>query len=88
MKTQTVGDSEIKELISNDFFTVYEWSVKDSLPMTRKGLYTLVSVVDGKGGITVGDKDYPLEKGTHFILPHTIDEWEFTGDLHIIASHP
>lgn len=88
MKVQTVGDSEIKELISNDFFTVYEWSVKDSLPMTRKGLYTLVSIVDGKGAITVADKDYPLEKGDHFILTHDIKEWDLTGDLHIIASHP
>lgn len=59
-----------------------------SIPMNREGLYTLVSVVDGKGAIKVTDKEYPLEKGDHFLLPHKIDKWELTGDLHIIASHP
>lgn len=88
IKTQKIADNEIKELVSNDFFTVYEWLVNGTLPLKRTGLYTLASIVDGSGEMKVGDKTYPIEKGDHFLLPNTINEWEFTGDLHIIASHP
>ncbi len=88
IKIQKIKDNEVKELVSNDFFTVYEWLVKGSLPMRREGLYTLVSIVDGNGVIQVGEETYPLEKGDHFLLPHDVNHWEFMGDLHIIASHP
>lgn len=83
-----VDNSELKKLVSNDFFTVYEWIIKNSIAMEREGLYTLVSIVDGKGLIEVDGTSYPLEKGDHFLLPNEVDNWTFTGDLHIIASHP
>ena len=88
MTVTKVDNSELKKLVSNDFFTVYEWIIKNSIAMEREGLYTLVSIVDGKGLIEVDGTSYPLEKGDHFLLPNEVDNWTFTGDLHIIASHP
>lgn len=88
MTVTKVDNSEFKKLVSNDFFTVYEWIIKNSIAMEREGLYTLVSIVDGKGSIEVDGTSYPLEKGDHFLLPNEVDNWTFTGDLHIIASHP
>ena len=88
MTVTKVDNSELKKLVSNDFFTVYEWIIKNTIAMEREGLYTLVSIVDGKGSIEVDGTSYPLEKGDHFLLPNEVDNWTFTGDLHIIASHP
>ena len=88
MTVAKVDNSELKKLVSNDFFTVYEWIIKNSIAMEREGLYTLVSIVDGKGSIEVDGTSYPLEKGDHFLLPNEVDNWTFAGDLHIIASHP
>ena len=88
MTVTKVDNSELKKLVSNDFFTVYEWIIKNSIAMEREGLYTLVSIVDGKGLIEVDGTSYPLEKGDNFLLPNEVDNWTFTGDLHIIASHP
>ena len=88
MTVTKVDNSELKKLVSNDFFTVYEWIIKNSIAMEREGLYTLVSIVDGKGLIEVDGTSYSLEKGDHFLLPNEVDNWTFTGDLHIIASHP
>ena len=88
MTVTKVDNSELKKLVSNDFFTVYEWIIKNSIAMEREGLYTLVSIVDGKGSIEVDGTSYPLEKGDHFLLPNEVENWTFTGDLHIIASHP
>lgn len=88
MTVTKVDNSELKKLVSNDFFTVYEWIIKNSIAMEREGLYTLVSIVDGKGSIEVDGTSYSLEKGDHFLLPNEVDNWTFAGDLHIIASHP
>ena len=88
MTVTKVDNNVLKILVSNDFFTVYEWLIKSSITMEREGLYTLVSIVNGKGSIEVDGMCYPLEKGDHFLLPNEIDNWTFTGDLHIIASHP
>ena len=88
MTVTKVDNNVLKILVSNDFFTVYEWIIKNSIAMEREGLYTLVSIVDGKGSIEVDGTSYPLEKGDHFLLPNEVDNWTFTGDLHIIASHP
>lgn len=88
MTVTKVDNSELKKLVSNEFFTVYEWIIKNSITMEREGLYTLVSIVDGKGSIEVDGTSYSLEKGDHFLLPNEVDNWTFAGDLHIIASHP
>lgn len=88
MTVTKVDNSELKKLVSNEFFTVYEWIIKNSITMEREGLYTLVSIVDGKGSIEVDGTSYSLEKGDHFLLPNEVENWTFTGDLHIIASHP
>lgn len=77
-----------KVLVSNEFFTVFEWQVEGPMCFQKEGLYTLVSVVDGEGHITVEDETYPLKKGDHFLLPNNIEKWTFDGQMHIIASHP
>lgn len=78
----------LKTLVSNDFFTVYEWDLNGVVPFKQEGLYTLVSVVDGNGEIRVNSAFYEIKKGDHFLLPNEIKEWEIDGNLHIIASHP
>ncbi|HFR3538511.1 TPA: mannose-6-phosphate isomerase, class I [Streptococcus suis] len=74
-------------LVSNPFFTVYKWQTKGEIQMEQTVPYLLVSVIDGQGTIQVGETSYPLEKGTHFILPADVTEWTFTGQMEIIASH-
>lgn len=78
----------LKTLVSNDFFTVFEWTLNGAVSFKQEGLYTLVSVVDGKGEIHVEESTYAIEKGDHFLLPNAIKEWEIDGDIHIIASRP
>src|SRR5699024_9897326 len=59
-------------LVSNDFFTVYEWSLTGEVSFEQEGLYTLVSVVDGKGSLQIENDTYELNKGDHFLLPNEI----------------
>lgn len=75
-------------LVSNQFFTVYKWEVEGLVQMSRVAPYFLLSVIDGQGSLLVDNKLYNLQKGSHLILPHTISEWEFDGNLEMIVSHP
>ncbi|EKB55616.1 mannose-6-phosphate isomerase, class I [Falseniella ignava CCUG 37419] len=78
----------LKTLISNEFFTVYEWDLWGEVSFDQKGLYTLISVIDGQGELLLSDSKFKIKKGDHFILPNNIEHWKFLGDLKIIASHP
>lgn len=88
IETQTFEHGVQKTLISNEFFTVFEWQIEGPMSFEREGLYTLVSVVEGEGSLIVDETIYNIEKGDHFLLPNEIDSWTLDGDLHLIASHP
>lgn len=80
--------AKITTFVRSDFFDVYRWQIAGTHQFEKKADYTLVSVIDGEGKLTVSGKDYPLIKGEHFILPSPILDWEITGQLDIIASNP
>lgn len=86
--THDLDEATITTLVSNDFFTVQEWTVHGQASFTSEGLYTLVSVLDGKGQLVIDDSSYSIEKGAHFILPFGISNWIIKGNIHIIASVP
>ena len=84
-----VDDLTSTLLVSNDFFAVYKWDITGTVDMKRTADYLLVSVLGGRGHITVDNQNYSLEKGQHFILPHDVTEWSFAGqDLQLLVSHP
>lgn len=85
-------NSIITTLISqpdSPFFTVYKWEIHDQTSLTHEhGPYTLVSIIDGNGILTVDNQQYSLHKGEHFIIPATIKSWTMDGELLAIASEP
>lgn len=78
----------LTSLVSNDFFTVFEWEISGPVSFNPDALYTLISVLDGQGELIVDEQTYPIKKGDHFILPNEIKEWTFDGNLHLMASQP
>lgn len=94
IKETAIDGSHVIEYVRTPFFNVYEWQVKGQLHLTQGAPYTLVSVLDGSGELSVTDdltketNTYPLSKGIHFIMPNDIKAWTLAGDLQIIASEP
>ena len=86
--TTTAGNSELTTLVSNEFFTVFDWKISGLTSFVQESYYTLVSVIDGTGRLIIDNQTYEIKKGEHFILPNGIQEWSFDGNLHLIASHP
>lgn len=76
-------------LVASDFFAVYKWEVSGKVDIKKTAAYLLVSVLAGRGVLTVDGETYPIAKGDHFILPSDVEAWTFEGqDLEMIVSHP
>ena len=75
-------------LVANDFFAVYKWDIAGSVEFKKTVDYSLFSVLEGAGELTVNGLVYPIKKGSHFILPSDVTEWTWSGDLQLIVSHP
>lgn len=76
-------------LVANDFFAVYKWELTGQADFTKTADYTLNSVLNGQGQLTVDGQAYPIHKGDHFILPSDVASWKLEGhDLEMIVSHP
>ncbi|SDK09298.1 mannose-6-phosphate isomerase, class I [Alkalibacterium thalassium] len=75
-------------LVKNPFFKVENWKIDGHQTFTADAPYSLYSVLDGEGDLTVDDVSYSLKRGDHFILPEPVKNWELNGQLHILASQP
>ncbi|MGX7025516.1 mannose-6-phosphate isomerase, class I [Vagococcus hydrophili] len=90
IKEEGQGESSVITYIESDYFNVYNWEVSGMLNLKATAPYTLVSVLDGFGYISLNDQKEKVElkKGQHFILTSDIEKWHLEGDLKIIASEP
>lgn len=76
-------------LVANDFFAVYKWELTGQADFNKTADYTLNSVLNGQGQLTVDGQVYPIHKGDHFILSSDVASWKLEGhDLEMIVSHP
>ncbi|WP_243356086.1 mannose-6-phosphate isomerase, class I [Bacillus litorisediminis] len=75
-----------KTLVKEKYFTVDHWTLqgKTSFPLEQDFLQ--VSVIQGSGEITVDGKTIPIEKGSHFILPFGISQYDLSGKAEFIVS--
>ena len=83
-----VGMSAITHYLTNEYFSVYRWQIRDQLVVDLTGDYTLVTVLDGQGMIEIDQESYPIEKAQSFIIPHGVSSVTLFGDLDMIASNP
>ncbi|WP_085994220.1 mannose-6-phosphate isomerase, class I [Oceanobacillus senegalensis] len=80
-------DMTIKELVEEEYFTVYHWQLNGQVTMEMSQDFLQVSVVEGKAEIIVDEKKIPIQKGTHFILPYGMKAFQLKGNAEFIISH-
>ena len=86
--TTKVDDLKSTLLVASDFFAVYKWEISGKADFGKTADYSLFSVLDGQGSLLVDGQEYPIAKGSHFILPSDVQAWQIKGDLELIVSHP
>lgn len=87
-KIDSQGDSEITTFVESLFFTVYKWDINGTKKNEKLDTYLLCSVIKGEGVLKCQDKTYPFEKGSHFIIPIQLRDFEIEGTCELIVSHP
>ena len=86
--TTKVDDLKSTLLVASDFFAVYKWEISGKADFEKTADYSLFSVLDGQGSLLVDGQEYPIAKGSHFILPSDVETWQIKGVLELIVSHP
>ena len=84
---ETIDDLVTTQLANEQYFTVFHWKLKGSVQTPLLADYLLISVLKGKGEITVNDRSFSLKKGDNFMLPATVISYEVEGDLEMIVTH-
>ncbi|WP_281888822.1 mannose-6-phosphate isomerase, class I [Paenibacillus sp. YYML68] len=87
--TQTTRVSEglaATTLVSNDFFTVEQWSVTGKAHIPASSTYTIFSVIEGTGSLHASGRTYEMKKGDHFIVPIDFGPYEVDGAMQLILS--
>jgi mannose-6-phosphate isomerase len=81
VKVLNYKTSTITRYVSNEFFTVERWSIKDELVL-KSNHFKLMSVIDGDGTLN-GEK---LKKGDHLLIIGTTYDLRFHGKMELIVS--
>lgn len=81
------GDMAVKKLVEEKYFTVYHWDLKGKVVQRLDRDFLQISVIKGSAQLTVGEKSFSVEKGSHFILPHGIEAYELSGSAQFVVSH-
>ena len=87
--TVVVDNLRMTTLVASGFFTVYKWEITGKVNFEKTADYSLLSVLAGQGQLIVDGENYPIKKGSHFILPSDVEAWTLEGQgLELIVSHP
>ncbi|MEI5891473.1 mannose-6-phosphate isomerase, class I [Bacillus cereus] len=77
----------ITTYVHEAYFSVYKWGIEEEASFQQRGIFQLVSVIEGEGTLVTIDGEFSIKKGDHFILPITIENFVIKGNITAIASH-
>ncbi|TYS17732.1 mannose-6-phosphate isomerase, class I [Rossellomorea vietnamensis] len=86
-QTTVSGDLTSKQLVEEKYFTVYHWTLNGKAEQNLSTDFLQVSVIDGQAEIKVGENTFTIGKGSHFILPQGVEDYELSGNAEFIVSH-
>ena len=72
--------------VENKFFTVWKYDINGDYSDALSSTYHLVTVLDGKGTLTVDGTQYPIQKADSFILPSGTPTLQINGSVQLIVS--
>jgi mannose-6-phosphate isomerase len=87
-QTETVNGGLVeKKLVEEQYFTVSHWQVDGQANCKMTADYLQVSVIEGKAVLTIAGQSFDVKKGSQFILPHGVREYQLEGKAEFIVSH-
>jgi mannose-6-phosphate isomerase len=87
LKVEEHGNLTITTFVNSDFFSVYKWDIRGKSIFAFENQYLLASVINGIGTLIHKGEEYPLTKGSHFIIPVGLGDFEIIGNCDLMVSH-
>ncbi|MDR4939565.1 mannose-6-phosphate isomerase, class I [Bacillus wiedmannii] len=78
----------ITKFVQEKYFSVYKWKVEGESCFQQNKVFHLVSVIDGEAVLELGDENFEIKKGDHFIIPTGMNTFTIKGNITLIVSHP
>ncbi|WP_449537866.1 mannose-6-phosphate isomerase, class I [Ferdinandcohnia sp. Marseille-Q9671] len=86
--TEQIPGATIITFVREEYFSVYKWNISESASFNQDKPFLICSVLHGTGIIVTTEGSFSIEKGSHFILPASLGNFELKGNLQLIVSHP
>ncbi|GIO19527.1 mannose-6-phosphate isomerase, class I [Oceanobacillus oncorhynchi subsp. incaldanensis] len=84
---EAIEDLTVQKLVEETYFTVYHWDLQGDAMLERDKDFLQVSVIKGAASITIDDTSFAIEKGDHFVIPHTVKAFSLKGNAEMVVSH-
>ncbi|MBI6872474.1 mannose-6-phosphate isomerase, class I [Clostridium aciditolerans] len=68
--------------VNSEYFNTVKFDVKDKARINHKALFSLVTVIEGKGTLD-GEE---IKKGDNFVIPFGYNDFEINGEISFIVS--
>lgn len=75
-----------KQLVEENYFAVAHWQLDGRATRYVTEDFLQVSVIGGQAELLLHKERFQLEKGMHFILPHTIEQYTLEGNAQFVVS--
>jgi len=75
-----------KQLVEESYFSVAHWQLDGRATRYVTEDFLQVSVIGGQAELLLHKERFLLEKGMHFILPHTIEQYTLEGNAQFVVS--
>lgn len=77
----------ITTFVQAKYFSVYKWKLAGEATFSMNEPFLICSVTKGTGMLIHNGKEYELKKGSHFLLPAKIKQFDVRGNCELIISH-
>ncbi|UOY93088.1 mannose-6-phosphate isomerase, class I [Ectobacillus sp. JY-23] len=84
--THRISIGNITRLVKCPYFTVWHQQLSGECEISVKDHFQMVSVIEGKGMLTVDGTSYPLQKGHHFIITREAKYVTTSGNMEWIIG--
>src|SRR5699024_8764763 len=75
---RVIDDLVSVKLVEETYFTVYHWTLNGQVKQKLDCDFLQLSVIDGHADVSTNGNAFPCKKGTTFILPQVIDDYEIS----------
>ncbi|MCR1898412.1 mannose-6-phosphate isomerase, class I [Irregularibacter muris] len=87
LEVQNIEGMTKTRLIQSEYFTVEKYEINGYSDVENNTPFTLCSIIQGEGKIKIGEEEYHVTKGDHFMITSEVKKYNLQGNFAMVISH-